>query len=97
MDVKTAVDLAKTYILDVFADEHITNLGLDETEYDQASKTWIITFGFSRPWNTPRTRAQEILEILGAASALRRTYRSVTISEDGNVISMKRRSTEPAE
>jgi len=97
MDAKTAVELAKIYIQDLFADEQITDLGLDETEYDQASKTWIITIGFSRPWNTPRTRAQEILENLGAASGLRRSYRAITISDDGQIISMKRRSRETAD
>jgi uncharacterized protein YdeI (YjbR/CyaY-like superfamily) len=92
MDVKEAVEIAKNYVREVLADEQITNLGLDETEHEQATGRWIITIGFSRPWNTPRTRAQEVLENLGAVAALRRSYKVVTISENGDVISMKNRA-----
>ena len=89
MDVKEAVEIAKSYVRDVLADEQITNLGLDETEHEQATGRWIITVGFARPWNTPRTRAQEVLETLGAVSSLRRSYKVITISDNGEVISMK--------
>jgi hypothetical protein len=34
-----------------------------------------ITLGFSRPWNTPRTRAQEVLENLGGITPLKRAYK----------------------
>ena len=32
MDVKDAIKLAKDYVGEVFAEEQVTNLGLDETE-----------------------------------------------------------------
>jgi len=34
-----------------------------------------ITLGFSRPWNTPRTRAKEVLENLGGITPLKRAYK----------------------
>jgi hypothetical protein len=92
MEVKEAVRIAKDYVKDVFADEEVTNLGLDETEHDSATGQWHITVGFSRPWNTPRTRAQEVLEKLGSVSSLRRSYKVVVISDNGEVIAMKNRS-----
>jgi hypothetical protein len=92
MDVKQAVAIAKNYVKDVLADEQVTNLGLDETEHEQATGRWIITIGFSRPWNTPRTRAQEVLEGLGAVSSLRRSYKVITIADNGEVLSMKNRA-----
>jgi hypothetical protein len=61
-----AIKIAKDYVNEVFADEHVTNLGLDETEYDPATGRWYITVGFSRPWNTPRTKARELLELTNA-------------------------------
>ena len=62
MDAKKAIAAAKRYVNDVYADEHVTNLGLEEEiEHILAAGNWVITLGFSRPWNTPRTRAQEIL------------------------------------
>jgi hypothetical protein len=50
-----------------------------------------ITLGFSRSWNTPRTRAQEVLENLGGITPLKRAYKVISISDDGKVISMKDR------
>ena len=91
LDVKDAIKVAKDYVAEVLADEQVTNLGLEETEFDPSSGCWNITLGFSRPWNTPRTRAQEVLENLGAVSSLRRAYKVLTISNAGEVLSMKNR------
>jgi len=91
MDVKEAITAAKTYLSDVYAEEQVTNLGLEEVEHMPADGKWVITLAFSRPWNTPRTRAQEVLENLGAVSGLRRTYKVITLAEDGTVVSMKNR------
>jgi hypothetical protein len=91
MDVKDAIRIAKDYVNEVFADEHVTNIGLEETEVDADTGHWIITLAFSRPWNTPRTRAQEVLENLGAVSSLRRSFKVITVADDGHVISMKNR------
>jgi hypothetical protein len=95
MDVKEAIAAAKHYVKDVYSEEQVTNLGLEEVEHiglPTAGK-WVITLGFSRPWNTPRTRAQEVLENLGAVSSLKRSYKVITIAEDGTVLSMKNRAT----
>lgn len=97
MDAKEAIATAKRYVSEVYSDEHVTNLGLEEIEHLPAEGHWIITVGFSRPWNTARTRAQEVLENLGAVSALRRSYKVITVSDDGSVLSMKNRPREMAE
>lgn len=92
MDVKQAIAAAKSYIAEVYADEGVANLGLEETELDPAQDVWRITLSFSRPWNTPRTRAQEVLESLGAVSTLRRSHKTVVVAPDGSVLSMKDRA-----
>lgn len=51
MDVKDAVQKAKLYIMEIFASEGVTNLGLEEVEFDDQSKEWVVTIGFSRPWD----------------------------------------------
>ena len=51
MDVKEATKTAREYVAEVFADEGITNLGLEEVVYDVESERWRITFGFARPWD----------------------------------------------
>jgi hypothetical protein len=55
MDTKEAIAAAKKYLNDVYADEELTNLGLEEVEHVLAAGNWVITLSFSRPWNTPRT------------------------------------------
>lgn len=89
MDVKDAVKAAKDYVQDLLADEQVTNLGLEETEFDPKTGGWHITLGFSRPWNTPRSRAQEVLESLGAVSSLRRSFKVITVSMGGKVVGVK--------
>lgn len=92
MDVKEAIAAAKKYVNAVYAEEHVTNLGLEEVERVPPAGNWVITLGFSRPWNTPRTRAQEVLENLGAVSSLRRSYKVITMTDDGMVLSMRSRA-----
>ncbi|MEH3147012.1 MAG: hypothetical protein PGN34_17055 [Methylobacterium frigidaeris] len=68
------------------------NLDLEEVEHDDALDRWMITVGFSRPWSAPRTRASERLESMGATpSALKRSFKILTMQGDGQVISMKSR------
>ena len=50
MDVKEVVQVAKNYIAELFGDERIINVGLEEVDLDP-SNNWIVTIGFSRPWD----------------------------------------------
>ena len=98
METKEAIDKAKKYIQEIYAEDQITNLGLEEIEHVISNGHWVITMAFSRPWNTPRTRAQEVLENLGGISGLKRTYKVIPMADDGTVLSMKNRpKTEAAE
>ena len=94
MDVKEAIAAAKQYVESIYASggEAISNLGLEEVEYDEADERWRITLAFSRPWNTPRTRAAEVLESLGAApAAQKRSFKVLTVEKGGRILSMKSR------
>jgi len=51
MDAKEAVRLAKDYVKDIFVEEQITNVGLEEIEFNDDRDCWEITIGFSRPWD----------------------------------------------
>jgi hypothetical protein len=89
MEVKEAVALAKKYVRDVFADEQIDNLGLEEVEFDGQRGTWSVTIGFSRPW-------EEASGTFGAKLAgfvpRRRDYKVVRITDaDKKVTSVKNR------
>ena len=91
MNVKDAIAAAKSYVNDVYAEEHLSNLGLEEADYDEAAQQWLITLGFSRPWNTPRNAAQAVLAEMGAGRPGRRSYKVVTVTKNGDVKSMKSR------
>ncbi len=91
MDFKEAIAAAKKYVKEIYADEQVTDLGLEEIEHFSSDGNWVITIAFSRPWHTPRTRAQEVLENLGAVSPLKRSYKVITMAGDGTVLSMKNR------
>ena len=50
MNVKEAAKLAKEYVADLFADEGIANVGLEEIQLGSDGHFWKVTVGFSRPW-----------------------------------------------
>ncbi len=51
MDVKEAVRTARKYIVDLFADDNIRHVGLEEVRFNDKDHKWEITIGFSRPWD----------------------------------------------
>ncbi len=51
MDVKQAVRAAKEYVAELYEDEHIMNVGLEEVVFEESPAVWKITIGFSRPWD----------------------------------------------
>ena len=86
MDVKQAVQTAKSHVAEIFADESIANVGLEEVEFDESNQVWAITVGFSRVWG----RQGDIVRALGGDMA--RTFKIVRIEdESGRVRSVKHR------
>jgi hypothetical protein len=87
MNVREAVALAKKYAGEVFADEAISELGLEEVEFDESSQTWLVTIGFSRQ--------RQVGGIPGLLTSNKRDYKVVRISDTTQkMISVKNR--EPA-
>jgi hypothetical protein len=90
MDVKNAVSVAKVWLEQTLSDEGPFNIGLDEVEFDEMSKSWKITLGFSRPWNSIQPNA--LTSITGMTGAPKRSYRVIEVDDSsGEVVSMKRR------
>ena len=88
MNVKEAVKLAVGYVQELFVSEQLTDLGLEEVEYDDAANAWLVTVGFSRPWDSA---LGAISVIAGAGKAKSRSFKVVTI-KDGQVVSLKDRT-----
>ena len=87
MDVKEAVRTAKEYVGELFDGEERDNVRLEEVVFDDESDQWLITIGFSRPWDRPKTQSAALRE-----DPLKRSYKVVRIDDaDGSVISLKDR------
>jgi hypothetical protein len=84
MDVKEAARTALDYVADLFEQENIMDLGLEEVEQDQTG-AWRVTVGFSRPWDYPKGN----LAVLGGGQRAR-SYKVVRIVDD-KVLSVKNR------
>ena len=88
MDVKEAVAVAKDYLTNLYTGEDITNLGLEEVEFDELADQWCITLGFARPWE--RTALRRALS--AGDRIVARAYKVLRIDDDtGEVQSLKDR------
>ncbi len=86
MVAKEAVRLAKQYIRDLYADEQIVDLGLEELEIsDTEPETWSVTIGFRRKWQDET--APVALPFLRG----QRTYKVVRFHNDGTLVALKHR------
>jgi len=87
MDAKEAVKLAKGYVFDLLQEEGVSELGLEEIEFDENEDVWNITVGFSRQIamrNNSPFRASLIDP--------NRNYRVVKVNnQDGALLSVKLR------
>lgn len=87
MDVKAAARTAKTYVADLFVDEEIMHLGLEEVKFDECKSRWIVTVGFSRPWDRRNT-----VNVAPGEGRPGRSYKVLQIADsDGHVLSLKDR------
>lgn len=85
MDVKEAVGTAKEYVADLFADEAITHVGLEEVAFDEVSGDWKVTIGFTPNWS----HASAVLSSVIGPDRHNRSYKVVRIRDhDGRVISL---------
>ena len=92
MDVKEAAKLAKEYVADLFADEEIANVGLEEIQLGSDGRFWKVTVGFSRPWDR-----SGLATMTYGQKALRRSYKVLQIDKStGNVESVKDRILQEA-
>ena len=91
MDVKEAVAIAKSYLAELYSSEEITDVGLEEVEFDLETDCWNVTLGFARPWerNAFRTLARD--------PNVGRSYKVIRIGDaNGRVESLKDRLMAPA-
>lgn len=93
MDAKEAVSVAKGYAAELFADDEITGLGLEEVDYDFDEDEWKITVGFFQPWNLEDDAPVRKSFLAAEPDYIsRRSYKVVRIKDhDGQVLSVRDR------
>lgn len=93
MDVKDAVKIAKVYVADIFMDENISHIGLEEVEYMESKDVWRVTIGFQRSWKKSLVGVPTAFsEMYGTPKTEDRWYKVLEINDKaGQVLSMKDR------
>ena len=85
--------MAKEYVADLFAEEGISNVGLEEIELGADCGFWTVTVGFSRPWDHGG-----LATVTLGQRGLRRSYKVLRIdNHSGKVESVKDRILREAE
>ncbi|MDT7041625.1 hypothetical protein [Candidatus Nitronereus thalassa] len=88
MNIKEAVKIAIEHARDVFEHEKISNLGLEEVEFNESQNEWRITVGFSRPWDETKGALGPLL--LGQGMSANRSFKILTINDrTGRIKSIK--------
>lgn len=97
MDVKEAAQTARKYVADVFAEDEISYIALEEVEFNDASDVWAITLSFLRPTGT-MNNLDIIAPGLSRGENVRRSYKIVNVDDQsGRVISVKHRALKAAD
>ena len=92
MDVREAARTAKAYIADVFADENIDEVGLEEVDFDDRLNIWKITVSFMRPRGSMNIFQAAASGYSQGTRTRQRSYKVVNIDDAGSrVISVKHR------
>ena len=92
MNMREAVAAAKFHLAQLFQDENITNVGLEEIEYDEMRGQWRVTISFSRNWQPSQEDGKLSAAIARAALDRQRAHKVVTINNgDGQIVSVKNR------
>lgn len=80
MNPTTAVKEARNFFTQVFKDENIENVELEEIVFDETEHLWRITFGFFRLWTPPQN---PLLPNVNGPQR-KRQFKVVMLDDDGN-------------
>ena len=82
MKVEEAIARAKSFMHEVFADEAVTQVRLEEVEFDDRENAWLVTVGLMRPIISKQDPVPSFLSEI----PLKRSYKVVKIADDGGAI-----------
>lgn len=95
MAVRAAARTAKAYFAEVFADEDIDEVGLEEIDFDDQSNLWKITISFLGPRGEMDRFQAAATGYPAGTPTMRRSFKIVNIDDgSGSVLSVKHRVVE---
>ena len=89
MDVKEAVRTSREYVAELFGDEDISEVRLEEVIIEDTTGEWCVTIGFNRRASGP---ADTLGERLALNLQRERTYKVVRLDRRGEVRSVTDRA-----
>lgn len=94
MNVKEAVRTAKEYVTELYEEEPVKHIGVEEVIFDERDNAWKITVGFFRPWDEKLGLSGILGSVAEGEPALwkRRSFKIVQVDDGtGKVQSMTHR------
>ena len=90
MEVKEAAQVAIATVASLFEDQEISNILLEEVDFEELPEIWSITVGF---FPQAEVDSQSITGSISPLIGRRRSFKVVRIRDsDGQVLSVKHRS-----
>lgn len=94
LDVKEAVTDARKHARELFTDERLNNLALEEVDFDENHNQWLITLGYDSPSGVRRKKSGPAV-FPTVEEETKREYKVFRLdAETGRLISMKIRHAE---
>ncbi len=90
MEARDAAAVAKGHVRDLFSDETITDVLLEEIRFDEQAAVWTVTIGFTRKgastdWDNWHSQRDPIAEAL--APPRHRVYKVISLADaDGAML-----------
>lgn len=95
MDVKNAVHTAIDYVKDLYEENSLRDLLLEEVEFSESVDQWMVTVGFSL--SEEKEESSSLITPSRASRAPSRRYKVVNVdNKTGQPISMKMRTVQSA-
>lgn len=93
LEMIEAVEVAKGFAVDLYSEEEARNIGVEAIAKSEDGDRWLITLGFSRPWDLAERRTRNLFtneqEIVPT-----RVYKTFEVDScSGEVLSVKTASS----
>lgn len=91
IDAKAAVRAAMEYLMDVYSQEQIADVLLEEIDTSKGGGSWLVTLSFYRPQEP--FAAGTLGHVFGAANVSKRQYKVINVDKNtGTIHAMKMRA-----